>query len=144
MDQKNVSIKLSSIQESKFLYNTDFNYSLLQEQLLQIELDMTTNSTLDKNLFHLGVNIKYLHKDIVLLEVGVLFNFEVVPLTSVLITINGKSSFPENILMNMLNTAIGTTRGIMFLKTQNTPLKKFILPLLPANVIASLMKHHSS
>ncbi len=43
MDQKNVSIKLSSIQESKFLYNTDFNYSLLQEQLLQIELDMTTN-----------------------------------------------------------------------------------------------------
>lgn len=144
MDQKNVSIRLSSIQESKFLYNTDFDYSLFQEQFLQIEFNMTTSLTLDQNLFHLEVIVKYRHQDSVLLEVGALFNFEIIPLSSVLIKQNNKSLLPENVLMNMMNTAIGTIRGIMFLKTQNTALEKFILPLLPANAIAELVKNHSN
>lgn len=143
MAQEDISIKLSNIQESKFLYNTDFDYSVFQEQFLQIEFNMTTSFTLDQNLFHLEVIVKYRYQSSVLLEVGALFNFEIIPLSSILITKNNKSLLPENILMNMMNTAIGTIRGIMFLKTQNTILEKFVLPLLPANVIADLVKNYS-
>lgn len=144
MDQKNISIRLSNIQESKFLYNTDFDYSLFQEQFLQIEFNMTTSLTLDQNVFHLEVVVKYRHQISILLEVGALFNFEIVPLSSVLIKKNNKVLLPENILMNMMNTAIGVIRGIMFLKTQNTALEKFILPLLPVNAIEELIKNHSN
>lgn len=143
MNTNNVTIKLSSIQESKFLYNTDFDYSQFQEQLLQIEFNMTTSLTLNQNMFHLEVIVKYRHQDSTLLEVGALFNFEIIQLSSILITKNNKSLVPENILMNMVNIAIGTLRGIMFLKTQNTILEKFVLPLLPADAITGLVKNHS-
>lgn len=138
-----IAIRLLSIQESKFLYNTNFDYSQLQEQSLKIEFSISTNTNIDKNLFHLEVSVKYLHQTTVLLEIGALFSFEIKPLSSVLITKNDKQSVSENLLMNMLNTAIGTLRGIMFLKIQNTALEKFILPLLPVDYITSLIKAQS-
>lgn len=68
-----------------------------------------------------------------ILEVGCHFNITKDAWDSFLNVDNSKIVIPKGFLSHLVMLTIGTTRGVLHSKTENTPFNKFLLPTMNVN-----------
>lgn len=132
---KEVSIKLKKIQESKFYYNLDFQCDCdkLDEDNLPYKIEVKYNISYDlpKDIFYINVSICYKDEDNLILEAENRFTFKIKNLGS-LIKVQDDDTFSLKVdfLPTLINVAVGTMRGVIFSKTNSSPLSDFPLPMI--------------
>lgn len=134
-----ISIRIQNIQETEFSCIYDFDYDLMNSDLLEVGLKFETNIIAKDNICNIDLSVRYKYEEKILLTLGVLFGFEITPIYA-LMDENEEEAIPEDLLLNMLNIAVGAIRGILFLKMQNTPLHKYYLPIFSISFINDMIK----
>lgn len=93
----------------------------------------------DNGRLYFTLGVRYLFKEVVMLECVVLFVFGFEDLANVVaLNEDNKLIIKGNILPSVVNIAIGTIRGVMAAKTEGTPLAEYPLPIMDARNILKL------
>lgn len=99
----------------------------------EIELDTSIEFKCDAMQQRLGcfAEISFAQKRKVFLKIEVSCHFKIQPESWALFTSElNKISVPKNFLSHLGMLTVGTTRGILFAKTENTIFNKFIVPTI--------------
>ena len=138
---------LSNIQETRYMINGDIEKKVITSEKLSCQIGVKISHNLEKNILAIETIVSYNLEDkeesFDLLELGVLFNYNIPNLANCISRINNEIKFnDESLLINLLNINIGTIRGILFTKTKGTCLEKYPLPLLGLDTIKLLTEDY--
>lgn len=138
-----VSIALVNIQETSYHFNTDFDYSSLDGKSLSFGMKYETKTDKDEERVRITTTAIYQSTESkeTLAEYSIMIEF-LVPGLSNLISKDqdGVEIINRDFILNLLNISIGTLRGAFFLKTKNTPLENFPIPLIPSTILEEEVK----
>lgn len=130
---------INDIQEVSFFYNVDYDCSGLDVNDIQVGMKHSIKIDNEKNIVgvHLGIIYLTSEDNVKLLEYSMNINFRIPELKNI-ITEEDNSIVvkDENIILNLLNISVGTLRGALFLKTKNTGLERFPLPVIPSSLLS--------
>jgi hypothetical protein len=138
-----VDIALIKIQETGFMFNTDFDYNGLQKS--NIALKYGQKFHIDLNANTIGIEITFIYTDKTtnadLTQLSVNSIYSVSELNLILRIEDGAYKTNDNrIIPELVNLSIGTIRGILYTKLKGTALDDLPLPLIPRNTIAQIGK----
>ena len=134
-----ISIELKNISEIGFTYLYDYDYDSVDEKLLEVGLELETKFVSEENLYNIDLDVSYKHNEDILSTLKVRFGFEIRPF-DLIIDNEGNEIISRDLLLNLINIAVGTIRGVLFVKMQNTPLNKYILPIFHISLIENMIK----
>ncbi len=136
---------ISSIEETQFQYNYDFDYTGLRpDNDTTIQLGHELKVDTGKGMIIVVMNIEILASEskVVLARNTTRYSFDVEPFEAFYKGTTDKGieiSMPQ--LMNtFISIAIGSARGILAKNLKGTPLQGCILPLIPAATLAKSVK----
>ena len=131
-EKNGVGFSLTKINTMQFAIIKDsFNEGL------PINLDL--NITFGLNVEHKALSVFFTFKllqeknTFLIIEVGVYFNIEDNSWSKFIDEKNNSITFPKGFASHLVLLTIGTTRGILHSKTENTPFNKFVLPTINVN-----------
>ena len=127
MGNKNIGYRLVKIKTNSF----ETKYEGYDFSNLKNSFNITTNYHADDDTYSIGVNhvITFLQsEDSPFIKIDVLFVFELTKKTWDLFVADDKLVIPMEIAQVLNNISIGTSRGIIHTKTENTPFNNIILP----------------
>ena len=142
-NEANVSIALAGIQETSYLFNTDFDYSSLDGKSLSFGMKYETKMDKDKERVRITTTAIYQSTESkeTLAEYSIMIEFLVLGLSNLISKdMKGEEVINRDFILNLLNISIGTLRGAFFLKTKNTPFEKFPIPLIPSTILEEEVK----
>lgn len=121
-----LNIKLSHIEDLRFHLNTEYDYSSLNVNSLNIR--MNNKLKFNPNIANFILSLDYVDSnDVVLMSQTVSLDF-----------LGDFSNYDTNstkeelkpLMIQFMSVAIGTIRGIIAVKTKNKPLSNYPLPLI--------------
>lgn len=102
---------------------------------------------LNPNLKQLGTfaHFDFKQNDYIIMKIVVSCHFGIDPKTWDSFKNNGKITLPQDFITNLAMITSGVARGILAVKTENTPFSNYLLPLLDiTNIIKSDVTFHVS
>lgn len=102
-----------------------------------MELKANVTYGMDKNLRFIGTSIKLQfeanNSPFIILNVSCEFEIEEDTWNQSIDNASNSISFSRNFLLHLVSITVGTARGILYTKTENTPFNKYILPTIDIN-----------
>lgn len=143
--QEIIKMRISQIIETKFSINEKISMMTdLNENHLKMQLGFNLSPDMSKNFFTVTIMMSYkyevngMDQDLVNLDVANVFEIQ---------NIADYFEFKDNnfndkakLVPQMLNVAIGSTRGMLAAKVAGTILSKYPLPIIDVNTILSNSK----
>ena len=137
--KQNIQMRLDSVSEMGFSLNPSFLDDNAKEQDIQLGFSSSIEPDINNDKMALVFGVKYSSKENTLLESIYKFVFSVVNLKQ-FIKYNGDKSITINQIMpHLLSVAVGTTRGILVVKTAGTKLSQFPLPMIDINQLNEML-----
>lgn len=139
-DTHNIRFRLISITNEKTsLIPEGKDFSSITEESLQFQYKIGTVIKLSENTITVVPSIRYLFGDAILFESCAEFNFSVLSLGAIMDIDkeNKKLNTKVNIIPTLLGAAYSTLRGIVYARTQATPLEKYPIPMIDINTLLS-------
>lgn len=133
-----ISVELVNILETGFTYQYNSDSNSINIDLLEIGMELDTNFILENSIYNVDLNVSYKYIEDILLTLKVRFCFRIEPF-NIVVDQNGNEIIPKDLLLNLINITIGTIRGILFIKMQNTPLCKYHLPIFSSLLIERMI-----
>ena len=136
----NIQFKLESINEIVYRQSQD-NALLdnLSPETIGVQFMTQTFINKSKNEVRVQAGVRYSSRvnntEILVLEIMLLFNVD--NIDNIVNIIDKKINYNTNIVLTFLNISIGTLRGVLFAKTQDSVLSKFHLPLISSQLLLS-------
>ncbi len=129
MSTNEISFKLHSIKTEQFAIIEDI-YN--EADSVQLESNYRFGSVVSEKLIAVLVNYKFKTTKGVFLtiEVSCMFGIKPDSWNSIYIVEKSELILPKAIATHLLVLVIGTARGVLHAKTENTPYNRFILPTL--------------
>lgn len=137
--KQNIQMRLDSVSEMGFSLNPGLLDDNAKEQEIQLGFSSSIEPDVKNDKMALIFGVKYASKENTLLESIYKFVFSVVNLEQ-FIKYNGDKSITINQIMpHLLSVAVGTTRGILVVKTAGTKLSQFPLPMIDVNQLNEML-----
>lgn len=129
MSTNDISFKLHAIKTEQFAIIED-TYN--ESDSVQLQSNYRFGAVVSEHLVAVMVNYKFKSPKGVFLTIEVSCLFDIKPESWTIIYNAEKSELilPKAIATHLLILTIGTTRGVLHAKTENTPYNRFILPAL--------------
>lgn len=111
-------------------------FAFFEENIIQkadVAFDISIEFKCDTTEQRLGcfVDITFIQKQKVILKIEVSCHFKIQPASwDAFVKELNKIIIPKNFLSHLAMLTVGTTRGILFAKTENTVFNKFIVPTI--------------
>lgn len=127
--ENKIGFSLIKIQTEQFAFFEEiFDEKLIVNLNTQIEFKLNFENKIVGSF--IGFTFEQQERPFLKIEVSCHFAIENNSLTSFLDTTKLKISIPKDFLAHLAMITVGTTRGILFAKTEGTSLNKFIIPTL--------------
>lgn len=129
MNTTDISFKLHAIKTEQFAIIED---SYKESETVQLESNYRYGSVVSEQIIAVLVNYKFKTSNAVFLTIEVSCLFKIKPASWELILNVEKSELvlPKAIATHLLVLTIGTARGVLHAKTENTLYNRFLLPTL--------------
>ena len=138
METSNVQMGLRAVSEVNYLFRPEKLTDKIEPTKLQISfLNNIRGLEVEKDFISVVFGAKYMYQNESVLECVYAFDFNVKDLKNYVKFGENKSVTVNMIMPYLMNTALGTLRGIILAKTYGTPLYHFPLPMVN---IEQLMK----
>lgn len=139
-DNAQVGFALQGIKTEQFAIFEE-NYTPKKETSLSTELQFKINEKNKQIGVFLGFEFIQGKKVFLKIEVSCHFKIEEKSWNNFIQKDNAKLVVPKGFLAHLAMIATGTTRGVLFAKTESTPFSKFIVPTLN---VAEMIKEDAS
>ena len=128
-----VQIGLSAVNEKTFRYHPEKLSDNFDPKLIKMSFTNGINGlNVEKNMISIVFGAKYSYENQDILECVYSFDFGVKDLKR-FVTVNPNKSVKIDVIMpHLINTAIGTLRGIILVNTEGSPLRNYPLPMINA------------
>lgn len=139
-DPNNIKFKLVSIaNEKSSTIPEGIDLSSISEESLQFQYKIGTVINLAENTITVVPSIRYMFGGAVLFESSAEFIYSVLSLDAVMDVDkeNKKLNMKVNILPTLLGAAYNSLRGVVYARTEATPLEKYPIPMIDLNTLIS-------
>ncbi len=141
MEEKiNVRFRLVSIENEVYKQNfSEVTSENINESALKFQYKIRTVIKMSEDIIVVIPSMRYLYKGNVIFETSAEFVYSIQTL-AVAIDVdkeNNKIIVKSNFFRSLLGTAYSTLRGMLFVRTQETPLAKFPAPLVNVDTLVS-------
>lgn len=109
-----------------------------QGEPIDIKTDLQFSATSDCHIVVVQTRFEYFHNNVQLLVLEIHCRFAIDKKSCKVFSKEEQIVIPKDFLAHLAMHAVGTARGILFCKTEGTPLNTVILP--PINVAAMITK----
>lgn len=99
---------------------------------IELNLSIPVKTNYEERTFAIGANIRYLENGKPFMVAEAFCHYEIEPDCWNEISENSTTDviFPEELMDTLIRIAVGTLRGIICVKTENTPYSKYFLPII--------------
>ena len=139
----NIQMRLESVNEKDFRMTQSLLNDDVNPDNIQIGFSNQISPDVKGDKISLTFGVRYVIKGEVALESIYEFNFAVKDLKQFVTFNNDKSITVTHIMPHLLSVAIGTTRGILVVKTAGTLFAKYPLPIIDVNTLNANLSSHS-
>lgn len=136
--EKPINIKLFNVEELRTVNNCGGkDLAGLSEDTLVFQFKVNAIMNLSKDTIAIFMAIRYKYENAELFQAESKMVFVVNPLNEIITRDDGKNTitFSYDIMPTLVGASYSTLRGIVFKETQNEPLEKFPLPLMPMKAL---------
>jgi hypothetical protein len=130
---KNITIKLLTVSEVRFLMSTDKINGDLRPEDLKIGFSNQLEPDVDNDRISIVFGVRYILEGEIVLESIYKFSFFVKDLSQYIIFNDDNNLTITHIMPHFLSVAVGTMRGILVVKTAGTDFSKYPLPIIDIN-----------
>lgn len=125
--EKNICFKLSSIATTEFAIIEDI---IVKEENISLKTGIGFNVDLKNNIIGVEPKFVFLSEDHPFMIVGVQCNFYITQDSLDENLVENKYIFPLGFITHLAVIAVGTARGVLHAKTENTPYNKYLIPTI--------------
>lgn len=140
-EKRSVSLFLIDIQETEFKFNSEFEYSQVSDDTLEFGMGQKFNADVEAERLSVEVSFHYIYlpTDVDLARLTIVLNFQIKNLGEFIKPIeDGIQTDDSGFVLNILNVAIGTLRGVCYARLKGTPLEKHPIPLISNEQLAKM------
>lgn len=137
--KQNIQMRLDSVSEMGFSLNPGFLEDNAKEQEIQLGFSASIEPDIKNDKMALIFGVKYMSKENTLLESVYKFVFTILNLEQFIQYNDDKFITVNQIMPHFLSVAVGTTRGILVVKTAGTKLSRFPLPMIDVNQLNEML-----
>lgn len=146
MEESKYQLKIISVSEVPG--STALNRSILRrmgQQPVTVDMSVKMVSDISRNIISLIVTCSYLTKSAVLrqrlLTCSAIATFEIDNLSAHAVSHGGEVSVDDELLHTMLSIAVGALRGVVAVRTADTPLRHRPLPVIDLRALMSRLNY---
>lgn len=125
--EKNICFRLNSIATSEFAIIEDIS---VNEETISLKTGIGFNVDIKNNIIGVEPKFVFLSEDHPFMIVGVQCNFYITQDSLDENLLENKYTFPLGFITHLAIIAVGTARGVLHAKTENTPYNKYLIPTI--------------
>jgi hypothetical protein len=133
-EQFNIGFSLKKITTKQFAI---IESAYKREEKITLETKLSFGVSFEEKIISVSFLTKFVQKEIPFLLIEVACHFEIEEMAWEKFLNESKTEilFPKGFINHLVMLTIGTTRGVLHSKTENTPFNSFLLPTIHVNTL---------